>query len=102
MCARDWNTHTIHKYPTPHFWAKVMYGFLWIIIIFSNVLIGEHVVGTNPDCVEGSSCLPSVQDIEVASVTVHEKWDKVRFAAGNDIALVRLARPVLLSYVSLF
>ena len=67
---------------------------------FSNVLIGEHVVGTNPDCIEGStSCLPSVQDIEVESVTVHEGWDKVRFAAGNDIALVRMARPAILSYV---
>jgi hypothetical protein len=59
---------------------------------FSNVVLGENVVNVNPDCTP-MGCLPSVQDIEVESVTVHENWDKNKVDAGNDIALIRLAKP---------
>ena len=70
------------------------------IFHFSNVLIGEHVLGINPDCTDAISCLPSVQDIEVESVSVHEDWSRINVGQGNDLALVRLARPAVLSYVS--
>ena len=63
-------------------------------------MIGEHVLRINPDCTDAISCLPSVQDIEVESVTVHEDWDIINVGQGNDIALVRLARPAALYYVS--
>ena len=59
-----------------------------------NVLVGEYVVGSNPDCDSTGKCFPSVQDIEVESVKQHEDWDPVRYTLGNDIALARLKRPV--------
>ena len=65
---------------------------------FSNVVLGENVVNENPDCTS-KGCLPSVQDIEVESVTVHEDWDETKIDAGNDIALVRLAKPARFYFV---
>ncbi len=41
---------------------------------FSNVIIGENIVGDNPDCTN-NGCLPVVQDIKAADVTVHEGWN---------------------------
>jgi len=63
-------------------------------------LIGEHIVGTDPDCISASSCSPKVQNIDVENVAVHEGFDITRLSNGNDIALVRLAGPAILSYVS--
>ena len=61
-------------------------------------MLGENVVNENPDCTP-KGCLPSVQDIEVESVTVHEDWDEKKIDAGNDIALVRLAEPARFYFV---
>ena len=60
------------------------------------------MIGQNPDCESPGNCLPSVQDIEVETVTVHENWNPNKFTKGNDIALVRLAKAVILFAVSLF
>ncbi len=64
-------------------------------------MLGENVVGKNPDCTP-KGCLPKVQDIEVESVKVHEAWDKNRIDAGNDIALIRLAKPAGFFFVRPF
>ena len=63
-------------------------------------MLGESIVGEDPDC-SPMGCLPRVQDIAVESVTVHEAWNKMCTSCGNDIALIRLARPVQFFYVSL-
>ena len=68
-------------------------------LLYSNALVGEHIVGQDPDCKNGV-CLPSVQDIEVASVKLHEDWDPITFSLGNDIALARLKKPAILFFVS--
>ena len=39
-----------------------------------EVVVGEHVVGVNPDC-EGKSCSPPIQKFGVEKVVVHENWD---------------------------
>jgi hypothetical protein len=44
--------------------------------------------------------LPPPQLFDVKKVIVHENWKPRRFEDGNDIALVRLAKPVVLFYVS--
>ncbi len=67
---------------------------------FSTVVLGEHVVGVNPDCLDNGKCFPPAQTIEVESVTLHENWNRKKFTLGNDIALVRLKNPARFSYVS--
>jgi len=62
----------------------------------SSVRLGEYLVGTNPDCITGSSvCLPSVQDFSIKKdqVTVHEGYERTPKNIVNDIALVKLDRP---------
>jgi len=56
-----------------------------------EVIVGEYVVGEDPDCEHGS-CSPPIQTFGVERVISHEKWDngKNGFLKGNDIALVRL------------
>ncbi len=44
--------------------------------------------------------LPETQLIDVEDVTVHPDYNTRYPLRGNDIALVRLAKSVLLSYVS--
>ena len=62
-----------------------------------EVVIGEHVVGVNPDC-EGKRCSPPIQKFGVEKVVVHENWDSGEkgFVKGNDIALVRLDGTIIL------
>ena len=54
-------------------------------------MVGEYVVGEDPDCERGS-CSPPIQKFGVEKVILHDKWDSSRrgFRKGNDIALVRL------------
>jgi hypothetical protein len=47
-----------------------------------------------------SQPLPPPQLFDIKKVIVHENWKPRRFEDGNDIALVRLAKPVVLFYVS--
>ena len=69
---------------------------LHLLLIFcSNVILGETILEKNPDCL---SCAP-VQDIEVESTKVHEDWNQIKFAKGNDIGLIRLKKPAVLFVV---
>ena len=68
--------------------------------------IGEFDVRADPDCdkLNRAGCFPRVQDIDIGEDLVHEDWDKKdddRFVKGNDIALVRLKKPIVLATVSL-
>jgi len=60
-----------------------------------SVRLGEHDRSTNPDCKTfdlKEKCLPSVEDIEVERVVVHENYNVPLRA--NDIALLKLSRKV--------
>ena len=66
-----------------------------------EVIVGEYVVGEDPDCERGS-CSPPIQKFGVEKVVAHEEWDTSRrgFRKGNDIALVRLDGLITLFTVS--
>ena len=66
-----------------------------------EVIVGEYVVGEDPDC-EGGSCSPPIQKFGVEKVIAHDDWDSSRkgFRKGNDIALVRLDGLITLFTVS--
>lgn len=57
-----------------------------------SVRLGENDSATDPDCVE-STCAPGVVDMAVEERVVHEDYRR----GVNDIALIRLARPVVFS-----
>lgn len=65
-------------------------------------MVGEYVVGVDPDCDERGSCSPPIQKFGVEKVIVHDEWDSSRrgFRKGNDIALVRLDGLITLFTVS--
>ena len=77
-----------------------------MVVIFSistsNVVLGDYTIGENPDCSTQHSCLPPVQDILVERVKIHENWNLRTVRLGFDVALVRLAKPAILSFVSIF
>ena len=59
-------------------------------------MIGEHKIGTDPDCLEladgekSKTCLPKTQKIEVAQTIVHELFSIANYSSGYDIAMVKL------------
>jgi hypothetical protein len=55
------------------------------------VRLGEHNTLTDPDC-EKDRCAEPVQDFLPALITVHWNYDKPK--TRNDIALIRLDKPV--------
>ena len=60
----------------------------------SEIVLGEHVVGKDPDCKRGRrQCAPRVIKRKIGKITRHENFVG---APGfeNDIALVRLAEAV--------
>ena len=67
----------------------------------SQVVLGDHDLSTNPDCIEDDEgnrkCTNKpVQrfDVVLSDITVHEGWDPAKVKEGaNDIALIRLPRP---------
>jgi secreted trypsin-like serine protease len=65
-------------------------------IPIAEVVVGELVVGTDPDC---PNCSP-VQRFKVteADVTLHEKWNGKAVNLGNDIAIIRLPSNVETAY----
>ena len=69
--------------------------------IHREVVVGEYVVGEDPDCERGR-CSPPIQKFGVEKVINHENWDASRkgFLKGNDIALVRLDGYITLFLVS--
>jgi hypothetical protein len=57
----------------------------------ASVRLGELDERTDPDC-DGSECADAVQDFSPIVVKVHKDYDKPKFR--NDLALIRLDRPV--------
>jgi len=60
---------------------------------FSQVRVGEWILGSNPDCEDKDFCALPPQDFSPLQIIVHPEYNKPsRFR--NDIALVKLDRPV--------
>ena len=77
-----------------------------LILFYRQVVVGEHVVAQEVDCVRNrrtGRCedvgLPPIQKLGVNKVTLHENWNPDNFRGGSDIALVRVATPIVLFYV---
>ena len=66
------------------------------MVSFSEIVLGEHKIGTDPDCQTGKSgnrnCQPKKIVRQPAEVFVHENYDNV--TEFNDIALIRLNEAV--------
>ena len=68
----------------------------------SQVVLGEHTVGTDPDCARkkgpggGGNCFPNVITRNVEKIIIHEDYKTEDGSPVNDIALIRLDEPVLL------
>ena len=70
---------------------------LWLTIEwyhFSEVVLGEHTLGTDPDCQDGeTNCdYPKIIKRKVTKQIIHEEWNAAN--VENDIALLRLDAPV--------
>ena len=67
---------------------------------FVEVVLGEHNLATNPDCIKDSNGKQQCTNKPVqrfymtdGDAKVHEHWDRVKLKEnGNDIALVRLPK----------
>ena len=60
-------------------------------ILFRQVIVGEHTLAEDPDCVNGGNfCLPKPQEFGIDKVTQHQNWVFKLFQEGYDIALVRI------------
>jgi len=57
----------------------------------TSVRLGELDERTDPDCYQ-SECADRVQDFYPSVVMVHKDYDRPKFR--NDLALIRLDRPV--------
>ena len=66
------------------------------MVSFSEIVLGEHKIGTDPDCQRGNNgnriCQPKKIVRRAAKIFVHENYDKV--TVKNDIALIRLNEAV--------
>ena len=62
-----------------------------LFILFRQVIVGEHTLAEDPDCVNGGNfCLPNPQKFGIDKVTQHQNWVFKLFQEGYDIALVRI------------
>lgn len=63
---------------------------------FLSVRSGEHDLGSERDCDldEEESCLPPVQDIEIAEIIIHSEYKTENSYPFHDIALLRLKQIV--------
>ena len=67
-------------------------------------MVGEHTVGTDPDCRRtpvGKFCLPPIQKLQIESVKQHENWNEDDILKGHDIALVRVRGQIQLYVCSI-
>ena len=64
---------------------------MYLYLIFSEIVLGEHQISTNPDCRNGN-CNARVISRKVDKIIKHENYDPKKIK--NDIALIRLDRPV--------
>lgn len=56
--------------------------------------MGEHNLLTNPDC-EQDECAPPVVNIPVIDTIVHESYNPTSPTQNDDIALIRVAQPII-------
>lgn len=59
--------------------------------------LGEYCIQTEIDCFEGyihRECGDAVVDMPVAEIIVHDDYEANSKSQSNDIALIRLERPV--------
>ena len=70
--------------------------YLILFVFFSEIVLGEHKIGTDPDCQRGNTGNRICQSKKIvrraAKIFVHENYDKV--TVKNDIALIRLNEAV--------
>lgn len=52
--------------------------------------LGEWNLRSNPDCDDNNVCAPSVQDVPIAQITVHESFIPLNENQNYDIAILRL------------
>ena len=68
---------------------------------FRQIVLGDYKIGANPDCERknretkrsGGSCFKKVTR-SASKVIIHESYDSNSTLATNDIALIRLKKPV--------
>ena len=69
---------------------------IYALFNFREVVLGEHTLGTDPDCEETDTgvqfCAPKTIKRKVAKSILHEDWNPKTIE--NDIALLRLDQPV--------
>ncbi|XP_055373766.1 serine protease easter-like [Condylostylus longicornis] len=64
----------------------------------NTVRLGEHDIETNPDCVidinKNKECAPVHVDVTIEKAIVHENYNASSKTQSNDIALLRLSKPI--------
>ena len=73
------------------------------IYLFSEAVLGEHVLGTDPDCANqrrkiGCIAPRIVRNVTEQNILMHESYKKGVADSPNDIALIRLNEPIPLFY----
>lgn len=77
-------------------WMKQVGHFSKMFFFFafsSSVRLGEYDLSTDVDCFRGE-CIPAPVNIPVEQLITHEKFLPTSKSPDNDIALIRLSRPV--------
>lgn len=59
----------------------------------SSVRLGEYDLSTDEDCFRGK-CIDAPVDVAVEKLIPHEQYAPTQRSQANDIALIRLSRPV--------
>lgn len=67
---------------------------MYNICFRTAVRLGEWNTDTDMDCEFNAYCSDAVRDIPIAQVITHERYHQSFQEPNNDIALIRLARPV--------
>lgn len=60
----------------------------------SSVRLGEYDLSTEIDCYNGDCIEDKPVDIKVEKLILHENYTSGSLSNANDIALIRLSRPV--------
>lgn len=60
----------------------------------TGVRLGEWNIDTDVDCQFNAYCSDPIRDIPIAEVIPHDSYRQSFQQPNNDIALIRLARPV--------
>ena len=60
---------------------------------FSELILGETKVGSDPDC-SGGNCLAPIIKRSVSKIVVHEDFETGQVKPKHDIALIRVNEPI--------